>query len=114
MVAGGFVFVSGQVPREPSTGIVPEGIEAQTRLVLRNLNALLEAAGASLKDVVKITAHLARSDNVRRVQPDLLRILCPAVSDTHNRGVAAPWTCWLKSTQLLSSPILLPANLSLA
>lgn len=59
VVAGGFVFVSGQVPREPSTGIVPDGIEAQTRLVLRNLNALLEAAGASLKDVVKITAHLA-------------------------------------------------------
>lgn len=59
MVAGGFVFVSGQVPREPSTGIVPDGIEAQTRLVLRNLNALLEAAGASLKDVVRVTAHLA-------------------------------------------------------
>ncbi len=59
MVAGGFIFVSGQVPREPSTGMVPDGIEAQTRLVLNNVNALLAAAGASLKDVVKITAHLA-------------------------------------------------------
>jgi 2-iminobutanoate/2-iminopropanoate deaminase len=59
IVAGGLVFVSGQVPREPLTGIVPDGIAAQTRLALRNLNALLQAAGASLKDVVKITTYLA-------------------------------------------------------
>ena len=51
--------MSGQVPREPLTGTVPDGIEAQTRLVLRNVSTIPQAAGASLQDVVKITAHLA-------------------------------------------------------
>jgi 2-iminobutanoate/2-iminopropanoate deaminase len=59
LVAAGLVFVSGQVPREPLTGLVPEGIEAQTRLALKNVESILQAAGASMKDVVKVTAHLA-------------------------------------------------------
>ena len=59
VVSGGLVFVSGQVPREPLTGIVPDGLEAQTQLVLRNVNSILQATGLSLKDVVKISAYLA-------------------------------------------------------
>jgi 2-iminobutanoate/2-iminopropanoate deaminase len=55
---GGLVFGSGQVPREPLTGFVPDGIEAQTRLALKNVESILQAAGASMKDVVKVTAHL--------------------------------------------------------
>jgi 2-iminobutanoate/2-iminopropanoate deaminase len=58
IVAGGLIFVSGQVPREPLTGSVPEGIEAQTRLALKNVESILQAAGASMKDAVKITVHL--------------------------------------------------------
>lgn len=59
IVAGSFVFVSGQVPRDPITGSVPDGIEAQTRVVIANIDRVLQAAGSSLSDVVKVTAHLA-------------------------------------------------------
>jgi 2-iminobutanoate/2-iminopropanoate deaminase len=57
--AGDFLFVSGQVPREPATGqIVGETIEEQTAQVLENLKAILEAGGATMADVVKVSAHL--------------------------------------------------------
>jgi 2-iminobutanoate/2-iminopropanoate deaminase len=58
--AGGFVFASGQIPTDPLTGeFVPGGIAEQTEQVLRNLNAVLEAAGSSLDQVVKTTVFLA-------------------------------------------------------
>ena len=58
--AGDFVFVSGQGPLDPDTGkIVGETIEEQTARVLENLKAILEAGGASMADVVKVTAHLS-------------------------------------------------------
>ena len=57
---GDFIFVSGQVLRDPATGqIVGETIEAQTTQVLENIKAILEAGGATLADVVKVSAHLA-------------------------------------------------------
>jgi len=59
IAAGDFIFVSGQVPRDPESQIIPEGIEAQTHQVLRNIDRVLAAAGCTLNDVVKVTAHLA-------------------------------------------------------
>lgn len=59
IVAGGFVFASGQRPADPVTGAIPSGVEEQTEQVLKNLAAVLGAAGSSLADVVKVTAHLA-------------------------------------------------------
>ncbi len=55
IVAGGFVFCSGTVGIDPATGAAPEGIEAQTEQALRNLAAVLEAAGSSLQQLVKTT-----------------------------------------------------------
>lgn len=63
IIAGGFVFCSGTVGIDPDTGQVPEGIEAQTELALRNLSAILEAAGASMADVVKTTIFYADVDD---------------------------------------------------
>ena len=58
--AGDFIFVSGQVPRDPATGkIVGETIEEQTAQVLENIKAILAAGGATLADVVKVNAHLS-------------------------------------------------------
>jgi 2-iminobutanoate/2-iminopropanoate deaminase len=58
--AGDFVYVSGQGPLDPATGkIVGETIEEQVQLTLENVRAVLEAAGASVSDVVKSTVHLA-------------------------------------------------------
>ena len=60
IVAGGFVFASGQIPLDPSTGeFVAGGVAEQTRQVLRNLSKVLEAAGTGLAGVVKTTVFLA-------------------------------------------------------
>ncbi len=59
VVAGGFVFLSGQIPLDPATGKVVEGnIKLQTERVLQNLAAVLEAAGTSFRHVVKTTVFL--------------------------------------------------------
>jgi len=57
--SGRHIFLSGQIPLDPSTGTVVSGsIEDQTRQVLRNLQAVLESEGATLDDVVKTTVYL--------------------------------------------------------
>ena len=63
IVAGGFVFCSGTAGIDPHTGQVAEGIEAQTEQALRNISAILEAAGASLADLVKTTIFYADVDD---------------------------------------------------
>lgn len=56
---GNLLFVSGQIPIDPATGsIVDGGIEEQTHQVMKNLQAILGAAGASLNQVVKTTIYL--------------------------------------------------------
>src|SRR5512145_2386471 len=58
--AGDFLFCSGQIPLDPSTGkMVEGGIAVQTERVLRNLEAVLAAGGGSLASVVKTTVYLA-------------------------------------------------------
>ena len=57
--ANGFVFVSGQLGIDPATGKMPEGVEAQAKQSLANVEALLTAAGATFADVVKTTVYLA-------------------------------------------------------
>lgn len=57
--AGGFLFVSGQIPINPATGALVTGaIEAQTRQVMENLKAILAAAGLGMENVVKATIFL--------------------------------------------------------
>jgi 2-iminobutanoate/2-iminopropanoate deaminase len=59
IVAGDLVFISGQIPIDPRTGKLVEGdFEDQVRRVLENIKAILEAAGLTLDDVVKVTAFL--------------------------------------------------------
>ena len=57
--AGGFVFLSGQIPLDPVSGQIVEGdIGAQTERVMKNLAAVLEAAGCTFDDVVRTTIFL--------------------------------------------------------
>jgi 2-iminobutanoate/2-iminopropanoate deaminase len=57
--AGGFLFVSGQLPLDPATGALVEGdVRAQARRVLENLGAIIAAAGGSFDRVVKTTVYL--------------------------------------------------------
>ena len=62
--AGDFVYVSGQVPRDPKTGeLAGDDIATQTRQTLSNLQRVLEQSGAKLADVVSVTVYLARADD---------------------------------------------------
>src|SRR5437588_8097641 len=57
--ANGFVFISGQVAFDPATGnLVPGGIEQQTEQVMKNLSAILQAAGTAWDKVLKTTVYL--------------------------------------------------------
>ncbi len=66
--ANGFLFVSGQIPLDPATGkLVAGGIEDQTRQVMNNLAAILEAAGSGLEKVVKTSIFLTNLDDFARL-----------------------------------------------
>lgn len=57
-LANGILYISGQIPVNPATGIIEEGIEKQTHQVMKNLQAVLEQAGMSFTNVVKATIFL--------------------------------------------------------
>jgi len=63
IIANGFVFCSGTAGIDPATGAVAEGIEAQAEQALRNLDAILAAAGASLPTLVKTTIFYQNVDD---------------------------------------------------
>jgi len=58
VIAGSLVFVSGQAGRDPATGQLPESVEAQTEQALRNVEAILNAAGSGLAHVVRCGVFL--------------------------------------------------------
>ena len=79
IIAGGFLFASGQIPLDPTTGTITEGgITAQTHQVLQNLGAVLRAAGISYDRVVKTTVYLSDMANF------------PAVNEIYATYFAAP------------------------
>ena len=59
MIVNGFVYTSGQIPVDPATGNVPEGITAQAEQSCKNVGAILEAAGTGFVKVFKTTCFLA-------------------------------------------------------
>ena len=61
--AGSFVFISGQIPVNPATGEIPEGITAQTTQSLANVKAILAQAGLTVDNVVKTTVFLSDMAN---------------------------------------------------
>lgn len=79
----GLVFTAGQLGIDPATGALSEGIEAQTRQALRNLAAVLTAAGSGLHRVVKTTVFLKNMDDfalMNRVYGELFGAVRPARS----------------------------------
>ena len=58
VIANGFVFVSGQGPVDPETGSMPDAFADQVRQTLENLRTILEAAGSSVDNVVKVNAYV--------------------------------------------------------
>ena len=80
---GGFVFTSGQLPIDPATGTMPEGIEAQARQSLLNVAAVLKCAGSSMDKAVKLTVFLTDMNDfaaVNGVYESFFQSDCPARS----------------------------------
>lgn len=68
ITAGGFVFVSGQVPMDPETKKIVEGdFETHVRQCIKNVEAILVAAGSGLEHAVKVTVFLSDMDNFARL-----------------------------------------------
>lgn len=63
--ANGMVFISGQIPVNPATGTVPEGITEQTEQVMQNIKAILQEAGLGFENVVKSTCLLSDMANFK-------------------------------------------------
>lgn len=62
-MANGVLYISGQIPIDPATGKIAEGVEKSTHQVMKNLSAVLEAAGMSFRNVVKATIFLKNMDD---------------------------------------------------
>ncbi|GIX31793.1 MAG: reactive intermediate/imine deaminase [Porticoccaceae bacterium] len=76
--AGDVVYLSGQIGLDPATGeLVEGGFEAQARRVLANLAAVCEAAGGSLRDLVKLTVYLTDLDQFEALNRLLAESLAP-------------------------------------
>ena len=60
------VYTSGVIPVVPSTGEIPQGVEAQAKQALTNLAHLLEAAGTSMDNVVKTTVFIKEMDDLEK------------------------------------------------
>ena len=63
----GMVYTSGVIPVVPSTGEIPQGVEAQAKQALTNLAQLLEAAGTSMANVVKTTVFIKEMDDFGKI-----------------------------------------------
>jgi 2-iminobutanoate/2-iminopropanoate deaminase len=71
----GWIFVSGQGPVDSTSGaIVGTTIEQQTQATLENVRAILEAAGATINDVVKVTAHLKTMGDFERFNAEYAKV----------------------------------------
>ena len=67
MIVGNLVYTSGQLPIDSATGVMPEGIEEQTRQSLENVKSILEAGGSSMKDAVKLLIFIKEMNDFAKV-----------------------------------------------
>jgi len=77
------VFTSGQLPLDPNTGAMVEGIQEQTRVCIENLEGILKEAGLGLEDIVKTTVYLSDIKNfsvMNEVYSKYLKVTYPARS----------------------------------
>lgn len=77
VIANEMVYVSGQIPRDPATGLVPDGFADQVRLALRNVERVLRGVGLDLSDAVKITAYLTDATRFKEYN-DIYREFFPS------------------------------------
>ncbi len=79
----GMVFTSGVIPVIPSTGEIPEGIEAQAKQAIGNLVALLEESGVTIENVIKTTVFIKDMNDfatINGIYSEFFKTNCPARS----------------------------------
>jgi len=64
---GGLLFTSGQIPIDPATGVIPEGVEAQAEQALTNVKNLIEASGASIENTVKTVVFIKDMNDFAKI-----------------------------------------------
>jgi 2-iminobutanoate/2-iminopropanoate deaminase len=79
VTSGRFLFVAGQTPKDPKSGGMPQDFRGQAARCLENVKAIVEAAGAAMKDVVKVNAYLADLSNF------------PVFNEVYARYFSAPY-----------------------
>lgn len=84
---GDLVFVTAQTGRDPETGKLEEGLEAQTRRMLSNVEAILNAAGCSLEDIVKVTLLMTDIKNFKAIDALYAAWLPEGITPRPGRGV---------------------------
>jgi 2-iminobutanoate/2-iminopropanoate deaminase len=89
MAAAGLVFTAGQGAHDPVTGELPDGIDAQTRRTIENVDAILRAGGASLESALKLTVYLADRNDYEGMNAafDECMPAVPAVRTTVQAGL---------------------------
>ena len=106
IVAGGFVFCSGTVGIDPVEGVPADGIAAQTHQALKNLAAVLESAGASMDDLVKVTIFYADVDDFSRLNDVYARYMPdPAPARSAPANVRLPRGLLISIDAIAVSPI---------
>jgi len=94
MLSNGFVFVSGQLGVDPKTGkLAGSTVEEQTRQALENAKLLLEEAGLTLKDVVKVTVYLANIADFERMNQVYKTYFTEATREDDSPGPATSQRC---------------------
>jgi 2-iminobutanoate/2-iminopropanoate deaminase len=86
---GDLVFLTGQTGRDPETGKLEEGLEAQTRRMLSNIETILNAAGCSPEDIVKVTLLLADIKDFKAVDAIYAAWLPEGITPKPGRGITA-------------------------
>lgn len=67
IVSGNLLFTSGQIPINPETGEIPNGVEAQARQALTNVKNLIEASGASIDNVIKTSVFIKDMNDFAKI-----------------------------------------------
>ena len=83
IIHGDTLYTSGQIPVNPATGEIPEGIEAQAEQVMENVKNLLESAGTSMANVIKTTVFIKDMGEFTKINEIYARYFegdCPARS----------------------------------
>lgn len=97
IIANGFIFCAGQIGRDPQSGVLAEGIENQTRQILKNLQAILIEAGSDLEHIVETTVFIKNKDDYQKMNKVYIEFF-----NSYQPARATAEVGWLPGNALIS------------